>query len=175
MDATYDLTALVETYLDARRHRRAHPDLRDYDARRFGAMAAAFGIPTEPALAPDVAAATRARPPVSLLLDDAALEEAWRDEPLAGLFLHGVRAVEGITSPFACYLEAPNEVSDLCQRHGRLIAAAIGGARDSVARLLADIISRIWGVPQDRRINDDDLVHAGFDPRQHRPDPLDYL
>lgn len=151
---------LLSAWLEARRFDNAHPDLRDYHARRLAALEAAFGVD------------------LPELGDGPASGAQSPDDPqprhLRRLFETTGQDILSLQSPFSRYLEAPEPIRALHARHATAINVALKGARDAHTALLVDLLELGWGLDKNRRVPDEDVDRHGFDSGQPPPDEEDY-
>jgi hypothetical protein len=149
----YNRVDLLHAWLDARKMRHAHADLRNY----FGRVATAFCLAFK------------------IDLDQLATDhEAFPEDPLNDLFRHTLKARQACFSPFSSYLVAPQEIRELFQRHGEPINAVLEAVTCQYDELLLDLLERIFGITSSDFVSRDVLMQCGF-PMEPAPDPIDYI
>lgn len=148
---TYRSRDLLTAYLAARRWARAHEDIRSWHQRRYGALAAAFGVQLE-------------KPPKHEGTD------AWA---LGRLFEATVERHGSASSPFDGYLEAPPAIHELFERYQPTFSSAVRTLERAELDLLTELVDRLWGIG-DRTVTSAELLEHGFDDATRAPDPLDY-
>ena len=100
--------------------------------------------------------------------------DVFPDDSLNDLFRSTVRARQRCHSPFSSYLEAPQVICELYQRHGEPINAALDAVTRQYDELLLDLLERIFVVTSSDLVTQDDLHRCGF-PVGSTPDPIDYI
>jgi hypothetical protein len=140
---------LVRALVDARRYRRAHPDLRAHFSARASAIARAFAVDLD-------------SPPTD-------------HEELFALLQQTLRRLDAIESPFAVYLEAPEQVAEMHRRHGAAINDACRRLHDACVDLAAHILATMWDLEGSATITRVGVRAQGFDLDAPAPDPSDYL
>ncbi len=163
---------LLSAWLEARRFENAHPDLRDFHARRLDAIQAAFDV--------DLARGTGGTAATPSWLSEAAREIA-PSRPveisrrhLKRLFDSATLGYLGTGSPFARYLEAPLAVAALHQRHRNSFHQASSAIHGAHRALLLDLLELIWGLDAEAQVERSAVVANGFDPDERAPEPEDY-
>lgn len=133
----YDLRYLIKAYLEARSYARATSDRAVWYSERYRAMALAFGMN------PD-----RFGVSGSVAMDEVA-EEC-------------VNSLEGLRSPFAGMMEAPEKVIALYRRFGSDIDISIRQAQELVTALLVEVLADQLDIPLDHTVSQDDLRANGL-------------
>lgn len=151
-ERTYDRSALILAWLAARKYRNAHEDLHRYHDAAYEAFAKAFGTRLD--VPPDDG-------PVPI------------DHGLHGLFLQVARSYEEIRSPFADYLCASREISEIYQKYREPLDKAAASMRDLYMMMLLELFERIWGGSAPHRVSQRELDGCGH-PGINAPDPVDY-
>jgi len=170
---TFDRGDLLDAYLKARHYAHAGGELVDYHGRRYAALADAFAARLDqPPKAHDFRPAWFRAGDFSEFGDRA--YDAWSDaqEALLDLFEQSLARLEGVTSPFAGYLEAPIPVIAYHRRFAEEVAARCEGLRTVLRAMLDDLVQTIWDFPNDRYVDAEELRKHGFDASEPEPDPL---
>lgn len=161
---------LIDAWLAARSASRAAPELRDWHARRYHALANAFGVVLErPGDGPATSASWLAR---SSEFGPAAAADPTNRWALHDLFTRVGDALLTLRSPFADYLEAPAPVVTLLHRWSPSIDAAADDLRDRYVDLMEELLEAIWGVGPGRVVSAADLHRHGFDVRVGVPEEV---
>jgi hypothetical protein len=180
----YTRSALLQAWLKRTRFATAHPDLRDYHALRYQALAAALGADLDQP--PDLEASTPKPSPPAWLADalahdtDRFAHRIGRDpleidrRSLHHLLMITRDAVLSTTSPFARYLEVPPTIAAFSRHYGARIGDSLTGFDTACREMMAELIGCIYGLSADRAVDDEQLREDGFDPDRRAPDPLDY-
>jgi hypothetical protein len=143
----YGVRDLAHAMVAAHRWRNAAPELRDYHVALLRALRQALGATSR---------------------DDS------NHDGLQSLLDDTVSMLAGSMSPFSQFLEAPEAIVSLYQRHGQTIAAAANDLSAALTDLLTDVITVRYGIPPDRVVPGEELRQFGFDPTTPVPDPLDF-
>jgi hypothetical protein len=139
--ANYGVEDLARALIDAKRSEGETSDLVAFYGARHRALTAALGGSgaVEPERTPEALA-------------------------LAGLMESSVQQLAKLRSPFADFLEAPENIIDLYQQFAAPINEGINIATQAIEDLLVQVIAERFGIAKDARVNDDDLRSNGFDP-----------
>jgi hypothetical protein len=183
--AAHSRQSLVHAWLDRTRFEQAHPDLRDYHAAHYRALAAAFGVDLDLDLVPDRDDGQAAATPAWLV--------AWlADHPdrharaiglspleLDRRSLHGLLTTTRdfylrTSSPFERYLETPATIVAFGRHYGERIGNPLEELRAAYFDLMCELVGCVYGVADDPIVSDDDLRAHGFDLDERAPEPLDY-
>jgi hypothetical protein len=149
IDTTFDRRALVAAWLTQRRWVHAHPDLRDFHARRHRAMADAFGV-------------------------QLSVFPATADVGLKLLFEDAVRVIEATRTPFSGFLEADEQIHALYRAHGPAMSEAANALVAECRLLLEELVGVIWGLDRERVVSRGEIRACGFDPGAPQPDAADF-
>ena len=129
---SFDTSDFVRSWLLQRKYRDAHADLKSCHETAFAAFSKAFGIdlntpPDNPERFPD-------------------------DDGLHRLFLGVAHAYEMTRSPFSGYLQGTREISEMYQQYGDPLETAATSLRCLHLKMMMDLITRIWGVEESRKV-----------------------
>lgn len=147
---TYTRADLVAAYLDARRWHNAAPELRDWHAARYEAIADIFGAQLD-------------KPPAD------------GDFALGLLVGEVVASIEGNRSPFSNHLEVPESFIPYIERNAARIAPLQARVADELRGMLADLVGDVWDAPAQAVVADAELRDRGHDPAAPEPDPFDFF
>lgn len=139
--ASYGVSDLARALIEAKRFEGASSALVTVHVARHRALTAALGGPGagEPERTPEARA-------------------------LAGLMECSIQQLVELRSPFADFLEGPENIIDLYQQFAAPINEGIHVTTQAIEDLLVRVIAERFGIAQDARVNDDDLRANGFDP-----------
>lgn len=132
-------------YVDYRHFRTKHPDLAAFHRRRYEVYTELLGID---------------------------LEQPVESQHLHGLLNSFADASRRLESPFANYLEAPEDIITVYQTHGHQISQTFDGLKTRYLDVMVDCAERVWG-PCPRTVTDEDLRLRGVG-RADEPDEFDY-
>lgn len=148
---TYTYQDLISAYLDVQRFKNAHPHLKGYHTELYRRLSMFFDVDFEKPLPG---------------------EDGQREE-LRRLFHSTIRHYRNISDPFSGMLEAPKEINDLYQIHGKRLTELCGQLRQQHFALLCDLYKRMYG-DRGRSITSKILKRQGFDDSAE-PDKFDFL
>jgi len=151
MEHRYDIRDLGEAHGHAVRYADKHMDLAGYHAARYRAFAAAFGAGGKVDMMEHEVGA----------LEDLAASTA--------------ETLDGLRSPFAGFLEAPERIIALYSQFAHTINIGIEQTREALLGLQCGALAALHGIPEGRTIGNDDLLAHGFDPAAPGPKVYDYL
>jgi len=152
-EKTYDYRDLIRTFIQKKRYEKAAPELRDYYDELYSVLSSFFGTDLD---------------------QMEQTEELKPDSPGYGrLFERCLESYLDASSPFGGYLEAPREICDLYQAHGKKLKDLVEKYQDACFNLMCEIYVLVYGVT-DKKITSDDLRKLGFDDSEE-PDKLDYF
>jgi len=77
------------------------------------------------------------------------------------------------SNPFESMVEAPKIISDLCDKHSKLLNEHMESYKEECFALLCDMYCIMYG-ETDKKISSQELKKLGFNDMEE-PDPLDYL
>lgn len=149
----FDRLDLLHAWLDAQKHRNSHEVPRDYYERIATAFCKAFKVDLDH-LTPD--------------------RRIFPDTTLNDMFAETVQSRQACISPFSHYIQAPLEISELYQCHGKQIETALGTLIREYDALLLDLLERIHGIKSTDFVSRDDLNRCGF-PCDPAPADIDYF
>lgn len=171
----YDFADLVDAWLAERRWAHAHPDLAEYHAGRYGALAAAFGE--------DLNSPPKSPPPLPDWMDRAELTRGGMPESMADRWSDDVHRFVLTTEeknfrfmggPFSGYLEAPPSLSLVRRRYGAGLTRCITDLHNETKRMLVELLAALYPHAAKRTVSEADVRAQGFDPSALAPDPDDY-
>src|ERR1035437_5591459 len=148
----YDRSDLVSTWLEMRKYRNAHEDLRTYYVAAYSAFAKAFGIDL------DVSPLKSPHPELDFF---------------HRFFLQVAFAYGEVRTPFSNYLCATKEIVALYQKHKRALAKVESSTCKLYMKMLLEMVGLIWGGDAAMQVSWDELVACGH-PEGNAPDPVDY-
>ena len=160
----YSLLDLVRAYLDLRRWRDAHEDLRTHYGARYRALARAFDVEVEQVLA-------QAADPRELDPEERHLER----HALAAIAQDAVRQYEQTSTPFAGCLAAPRIVANVCGPHEKVLSALADATSEALVLLVRDVVAALVPDAAGASVDGARLRELGFDDERAAPDPLDYF
>ncbi len=150
---TYDYRDLVRIYIKKKRFENAAPGLRDYYAELYNILRRFFGADLDQLADP---------------------EDRRTDSPGYGhLFERCLESCLGVYSPFGGYLEAPREICDLYEGHGKKMNNLVDQYKDACFDLMCEIYVLVYG-KTDKKITSGELCKRGFDDSEE-PDELDFI
>lgn len=155
---------VMQMYSTYRHLRNKHPDLAGFHAQRYRVYCELLGLDLN--VAPDRVAFD--------------IPDHWfrRSEGSIASYVHKILtkfadAHARLETPFANYLEAPEPVVDLYNRHSKQLQAPLDQLKQRYLDVMVDCATRLWGrCPH--RVSPAELSARGVG-REHEPDEWDYL